>query len=169
MTLADRIREGIRKKAVRTKSCITSAGQATSCYMERVLHAWGIDGHNSHTNVCSAGARALAMQFWHGMDGPSPDYANARFILLLSSHLESGHYFNPHAQRIIEGKARGAKAVRGGYAALQHRIHGRLLASAVARHRSGNAAGNGRILLEENLFDRELRSPLGELGRVLAL
>src|SRR5206468_2196965 len=36
-------------------------------------------------------------------------HANARFILLLSSHLETGHYFNPHAQRIIEAKMRGAK------------------------------------------------------------
>ena len=27
----------------------------------------------------------------------------------MSSHLETGHYFNPHAQRITEGKARGAK------------------------------------------------------------
>jgi anaerobic selenocysteine-containing dehydrogenase len=77
-------------------------------YNQRILHAWGIDGHNSHTNVCSAGARA-GYAFWHGMDRPSPDHANARFILLLSSHLETGHYFNPHAQRIIEGKSRGAK------------------------------------------------------------
>ena len=77
-------------------------------YNQRVLHAWGIDGHNSHTNVCSAGART-GYAFWHGLDRPSPDYANARFILLLSSHLEAGHYFNPHAQRIIDGKSKGAK------------------------------------------------------------
>ena len=77
-------------------------------YNQRVLHSWGIDGHNSHTNVCSAGART-GYAFWHGFDRPSPDHANARFILLLSSHLEAGHYFNPHAQRIIEGKSRGAK------------------------------------------------------------
>jgi anaerobic selenocysteine-containing dehydrogenase len=77
-------------------------------YNQRILHAWGIDGHNSHTNVCSAGARA-GYAFWHGIDRPSPDHANARFILLLSAHLETGHYFNPHAQRIIEAKARGAK------------------------------------------------------------
>ena len=32
-------------------------------------------------------------------------------ILLLSSHLETGHYFNPHAQRIIEGKHDGAKLI----------------------------------------------------------
>src|SRR2546427_128888 len=76
-------------------------------YLQRVLHAWGIDGHNSHTNVCSSSARA-GYAFWHGMDRPSPDHANARFILLLSSHLEAGHYFNPHAQRIIEAKEPGA-------------------------------------------------------------
>jgi anaerobic selenocysteine-containing dehydrogenase len=77
-------------------------------YLQRVFHAWGIDGHNSHTNVCSASARA-GYAFWHGYDRPSPDHSRARFILLLSSHLEAGHYFNPHAQRIIEGKMAGAK------------------------------------------------------------
>ena len=77
-------------------------------YMDRVIKAWGIDGHNSHTNICSSSAR-LGYQLWQGSDRPSPDYANARFILLLSAHLESGHYFNPHAQRIIEGKMAGAK------------------------------------------------------------
>jgi len=77
-------------------------------YNQRILHSWGIDGHNSHTNICSAGART-GYTFWQGIDRPSPDYANARFILLLSSHLEAGHYFNPHAQRIIDGKTAGAK------------------------------------------------------------
>jgi anaerobic selenocysteine-containing dehydrogenase len=76
--------------------------------MDRVLQAWGIDGHNSHTNVCSSAAR-LGYALWHYADRPSPDHANARFILLLSAHLESGHYFNPHAQRIIDGKMAGAK------------------------------------------------------------
>lgn len=77
-------------------------------YMDRVLKAWGIDGHNSHTNVCSSGAR-FGYNLWHGYDRPSPDHANANFILLISAHLESGHYFNPHAQRIIEGMMAGAK------------------------------------------------------------
>jgi anaerobic selenocysteine-containing dehydrogenase len=79
-------------------------------YMERVLGAWGVDGHNSHTNVCSSSAR-FGYQIWCGNDRPSPDYTNARFILLISSHLETGHYFNPQAQRIIEGKMKGAKLV----------------------------------------------------------
>ncbi|MCP4082266.1 MAG: molybdopterin-dependent oxidoreductase [Planctomycetaceae bacterium] len=77
-------------------------------YTNRVLKAWGVDGHNSHTNICSAGAR-FGYALWHGYDRPSPDHANARFILLVSAHLESGHYFNPHAQRIIEGMMDGAE------------------------------------------------------------
>ncbi len=75
--------------------------------VDRVLRAWGVDGHNSHTNICSSGAR-LGYALWSGYDRPTPDYANARFILALNAHLESGHYFNPHAQRIIEGLSRGA-------------------------------------------------------------
>src|SRR5213593_4542038 len=75
-------------RVVLTRSCITSAAPGTS------------------SSTCSARA---GYAFWHGMDRPSPDHANARFILLLSSHLETGHYFNPHAQRIIEAKMRGAK------------------------------------------------------------
>ena len=36
-------------------------------YAERVLQAWGVDGHNSHTNVCSAAAR-LGYTLWTGAD-----------------------------------------------------------------------------------------------------
>jgi anaerobic selenocysteine-containing dehydrogenase len=78
--------------------------------MEWVLPAWGLDGHNSHTNICSSGARA-GYAFWMGFDRPSPDHAHANVILLISSHLETGHYFNPHAQRIMEGKLAGAKLI----------------------------------------------------------
>ena len=79
-------------------------------FTERMIAQWGIDGHNSHTNICSAGART-GYAFWMGIDRPSPDHVNAEVIVLLSSHLEAGHYFNPHAQRIMEGKARGAKVI----------------------------------------------------------
>ncbi len=77
-------------------------------YMDRVLQSWGVDGHNSHTNVCSGAAR-LGYALWTGADRPSPDHENSRMMLLLSSHLETGHYFNPHAQRIIDAKMKGAK------------------------------------------------------------
>jgi anaerobic selenocysteine-containing dehydrogenase len=79
-------------------------------YTNRCIQAWGVDGHNSHTNICSSGARA-GYSFWAGFDRPSPDHANAAVILLISSHLETGHYFNPHAQRIIEAKMKGAKII----------------------------------------------------------
>jgi len=79
-------------------------------YATRVLKAWGTDSHNSHTNICSAAARAGYFH-WAGFDRPSPDYANAKVILLISSHLETGHYFNPHAQRIMDGKMKGAKVI----------------------------------------------------------
>lgn len=79
-------------------------------YTNRCITAWGVDAHNSHTNICSSGAR-VGYWFWGAFDRPSPDHANARVILLISSHLETGHYFNPHAQRIIEGKMKGAKII----------------------------------------------------------
>ncbi len=79
-------------------------------FTERILAAWGIDGHNSHTNICSSGSRE-GYQLWMGLDRPSPDHSNAKVIFLISAHLESGHYFNPHAQRVIDGKANGAKLI----------------------------------------------------------
>lgn len=79
-------------------------------FTERVLASWGVDGHNSHTNVCSSAGRT-GYQFWMGSDRPSPDYANAKVIYLISAHLEAGHYFNPHAQRITEARAKGAKVI----------------------------------------------------------
>ncbi len=79
-------------------------------YANRCIQAWGVDGHNSHTNVCSASSRT-GYYLWAGFDRPSPDYAHARTILLISSHLETGHYFNPHAQRIMEAKRAGATLI----------------------------------------------------------
>jgi anaerobic selenocysteine-containing dehydrogenase len=48
---------------------------------------------------------------WQKYDRPSPDHTHAEVILLASSHLETGHYFNPHAQRIMEGMMKGAKLI----------------------------------------------------------
>jgi len=79
-------------------------------YTDRVLKAWGVDGHNSHTNICSSNAR-IGYQSWMGHDRPSSDFANAEVIFLISAHLEAGHYFNPHAQRIMEAQAKGAKVI----------------------------------------------------------
>ena len=40
-------------------------------FTERILAAWGVDGHNSHTNICSSGARE-GYQLWMGLDRPEP-------------------------------------------------------------------------------------------------
>ncbi len=107
--LSARIRKAIQED--RRREVMYHVGRpGEDGYVNRVLQAWGLDAHNSHTNICSSSAR-LGHFLWCGADRPSPDHANARTILLLSSHLESGHYFNPHAQRIIEGKTRGAKLI----------------------------------------------------------
>ncbi|REJ78888.1 MAG: formate dehydrogenase [Acidobacteria bacterium] len=105
--IASKIREALKED--RRNEVVYHVGRpGHEGFMDRVLQSWGVDGHNSHTNICSAGAR-FGYAIWHGADRPSPDHANARFILLISAHLESGHYFNPHAQRIIEGLMNGAK------------------------------------------------------------
>ena len=111
-------------------------------YANRVLQAWGLDGHNSHTNVCSSSAR-LGHFLWCGNDRPSPDYANAQTILLLSSHLETGHYFNPHAQRIIEGQSQRRDADRHRSAAVEHVGEGERVAARLFGHRGRAAAGDG--------------------------
>lgn len=123
-------------------------------YHQRIFHAWGIDGHNSHTNVCSAGARA-GYAFWSGIDRPSPDHANARFMLLLSSHLETGHYFNPHAQRIIEGKERGAKICVIDTRLSNTASKADYWLSSWPGSEAAILLAMCNILLRENLFDRD--------------
>ncbi len=123
-------------------------------YIERVLQAWGIDGHNSHTNICSSGAR-FGYAIWQAYDRPSPDHANAEFILLISAHLESGHYFNPHAQRIIEGKLSGAKL-----AVMDCRLSNTAsMADYWLPTRPGTEAAAllamGRVILAEGLYDAD--------------
>lgn len=121
-------------------------------HMERIFRAWGVDAHNSHTNVCSSSGR-FGYQLWGGFDRPSPDYANARAILLISAHLESGHYFNPHAQRIIEGRMKGAKLI-----VIDPRLSN---SAAMADHwlpaRPGSEAAlllaMAKIILDEGLYD----------------
>lgn len=123
-------------------------------YANRVLEGWGIDGHNSHTNVCSSAAR-MGYNIWYGYDRPSPDHANAKVILLISAHLESGHYFNPHAQRIIEGRMKGAKLVT-----MDPRLSN---TASMSDYWMPTYPGSepaillamAKIILEEGLYDRE--------------
>jgi len=103
--IAGRIRKAIQED--RRKEVMYHVGRhGEDGFIERVLLTWGVDGNNTHTNICSAGAR-FGYSVWGGYDRPSPDHENANVIFLVSAHLESGHYFNPHAQRIMDAKVRG--------------------------------------------------------------
>ncbi len=152
-TIAARIRKALIENR-RTEIMYHVGRPGEDGYMERVLQSWGIDGHNSHTNICSSGGR-FGYAAWIGIDRPSPDHANARFILLISAHLESGHYFNPHAQRIIEGKMAGAKI-----AVMDPRLSN---TASMADYWLPTWPGSestvllafAHILIKENLFDRE--------------
>jgi anaerobic selenocysteine-containing dehydrogenase len=123
-------------------------------YANRVLQAWGLDGHNSHTNVCSSSAR-LGHFLWCGADRPSPDYANAQTILLISSHLESGHYFNPHAQRIIEAKSRGATLIVMDPRLSNTSAKSDMWLPAYSGTEGALLLAIARILLEENVYNAE--------------
>ena len=134
-------------------------------YTERVLASWGVDGHNSHTNVCSSGGRA-GFQFWMGIDRPSPDHEHAKVIYLISAHLEAGHYFNPHAQRITEARQNGAKLIVRGHPAVQHRQPRRPLAVAAPGQRGGHQPGRGQPPHPDRPLRPGLRPPLVELAGV---
>ena len=77
----------------------------------RVPQSLGVDGYNSHTNICSAGAREGTIQ-WANDDRNAPDWANADLIFLQSSHAaDAGHYFQQSAGLIADARKRGAKMV----------------------------------------------------------
>jgi len=77
----------------------------------RVPQSLGIDGYNSHTNICSAGARQGTIQ-WANDDRNSPDWGNADLIFMQSSHAaDAGHYFQQSAGLIAESRKRGAKMI----------------------------------------------------------
>lgn len=151
--IATRIRKALEEK--RHNEVVYHVGRpGHEGYIERVLQAWGIDGHNSHTNICSSGAR-FGYAIWQYYDRPSPDHANAEFILLISAHLESGHYFNPHAQRIIEGKLAGAKL-----AVMDPRLSNTAsMADYWMPTRPGTEAAAllamAKVILDEGLYDTE--------------
>jgi anaerobic selenocysteine-containing dehydrogenase len=123
-------------------------------FTERILAAWGIDGHNSHTNICSSGSRE-GYQLWMGLDRPSPDHANAKVILLISAHLESGHYFNPHAQRVIDGKANGAKLIVFDTRLSNTATHADHFISPIPGSEAAILLAIANYLVQNNLYNRD--------------
>ncbi len=151
--LAGRIRKAIEEN--RHNEVMYHVGRpGEDGFTERILAAWGVDGHNSHTNICSSSARA-GYQFWMGLDRPSPDHANADVILLISSHLESGHYFNPHAQRVMEAKQRGAKLIVFDTRLSHTATHADVWVSPYPGSEAAIMLAVANYLIQNNLYDRE--------------
>ena len=94
------------------KSMIHHVGRPNeNGFGHRVPHSMGCDGYDSHTNICSAGARQGTIQ-WANDDRNSPDWANADLVFLQSSHAaDAGHYFQQSAGLIADARKRGAKMV----------------------------------------------------------
>jgi anaerobic selenocysteine-containing dehydrogenase len=151
--IAARIRKAIIEK--RHNEVMYHVGRpGEDGFTERVLASWGVDGHNSHTNVCSSNSRA-GYQYWMGLDRPSPDHANAKVIFLISSHLEAGHYFNPHAQRVIEGKAAGAKLIVFDTRLSNTATHADYWVSPYPGSEAAICLAIANYLIQNNLYDRE--------------
>jgi anaerobic selenocysteine-containing dehydrogenase len=97
-------------------------------YTNRIVQTWGMDGHNSHTNICSSSARA-GYNFWLGQDRPSPDFANARVILLDFKSPRNGTLLQPAcpAHHRSQNGWRETHHLRPAFE--QHRVHERCLAA----------------------------------------
>ena len=63
----------------------------------------------AHQHLLARAAAPATSSGW-ASTGRAPTTPTPNVILLISAHLESGHYFNPHAQRVMDGKARGRQA-----------------------------------------------------------
>jgi anaerobic selenocysteine-containing dehydrogenase len=151
--LASRIRKAIVEN--RRQEIMYHVGRpGEDGFTERILAAWGIDGHNSHTNICSSSSRE-GYQLWMGLDRPSPDHANAKVILLISAHLESGHYFNPHAQRVIDGKANGAKLIVFDTRLSNTATHADYWVSPIPGSEAAILLAIANYLIQNNLYNRE--------------
>ena len=151
--IASRIRKAIQED--RRNEVVYHVGRpGEDGYAERVMAAWGLDGHNSHTNICSSGARA-GYHYWMGFDRPSPDHASADVILLVSAHLESGHYFNPHAQRIMEAKREGAKLIVFDVRLSNTATHADHWLAPYPGSEAAIFLAIARHLIEKKLYDRE--------------
>ena len=135
-------------------------------FTERVLASWGVDGHNSHTNVCSSGGRT-GFQFWMGIDRPSPDHAQRQGHLPDQRPPGDRALLQPARPADHRGQAERRQADRAGHPAVQHRHRtptSGCRRSPAARPRSTWPSRSH--LIRTGRYDRRVRAPLVELGGV---
>ena len=160
--------QGARRGPAATKSCTTSAGPGHDGYMR--ARAAGLGRRRpQQPHERLLGERASRLRLLARASIARRPITRTRASSCCSrSHLETGHYFNPHAQRIMEAKIARRQDRGDRHAAVEHRVDGRLVAGAVARHRGGAAAGDRAHSRTREALRPRVRPPLGELGRVPA-
>ena len=124
----------------------------------------GASTGTTRTPTSARPAHASGTALWGGYDRPSPDHANAKAILLLSSHLETGHYFNPHAQRIMEAKASGTKLVVMDPRMSNTASHADLWIAPWPGSEAAILLAVASHLLQSRQIDDRLHPALGQLG-----
>ena len=152
-------------RAGATRSCTTSAGPATTASSSGSSTP-GASTPTTRTPTSARRGRGSATRRGWASTGPRPTTPTPRVIFLISAHLEAGHYFNPHAQRIIEGQQNGATGHLRRPPPVQHGVHGRPLAAGLAGDRARAPAGAGPAAARGGDLGPGVRPPLGQLGDV---
>jgi anaerobic selenocysteine-containing dehydrogenase len=148
-----------------TASCTTSAAPAKTT----TPTAASRPGASTATTATPTSARRRAGGYYDVVRRRPPEPGPRQrpaIVLLISSHLETGHYFNPHAQRIIEGKAKGAKIIT-----FDPRLSNTAARSDVwlptwPGSETDGAAGDGQLPDPERPLRQGVRPALGQLGDV---
>ena len=134
-------------------------------YTERVLAAWGVDGHNSHTNICSSGGRS-GYAWWMGLDRPSPDHANAERHPADQLASRSRALFQPARAAHHRRQVQRRQTDRRRRAALEHRDPRRSLARARIRAAKRRCCSRSRATDRHRPLRSRVRPPVVELGGV---
>ena len=134
-------------------------------YTERVLASWGVDGHNSHTNVCSSGgAHRLPVLDGHRPAQPGPRQREGH--LPDQCPPRNGPLLQPARPADHRGPGERGQGHRAGHPAVQHRHPRRLLAVPAARQRGRDQPGHRQPPDPDRPLRPGIRPPVVELGGI---
>ena len=152
-------------KTAGTKSCITSAGPARTATPTACCRR----GASTATTATPTSARRR-----RGSDtfsgaatiGRRPTTPTRRRSCCCRRISRPGHYFNPHAQRIIEGQANGATLIVIDPRLSNTSAKANVWLPAYSGTEGALLLAMVKVLLDEELYDREFVRDLGRLARL---
>ena len=146
-----------------TRSCTTSAAPATTASPSASCTR-GASTATTPTPTSARRARGWATRSGVASTGPRPTTPTPRSCCSSRSHLEAGHYFNPHAQRIMSAKLGGAKLICPRPPAVQHRLARRRVADPVAGVGGRDPAGRRGVPPARGPLRPGVRGAVGQLA-----